>query len=118
MPSAYLYALAALETPRAIDNKSKAVVFNAQMYMGEGQQPLIANLQYFNSTGLTFDDVGVYFIHAMVQTIFHCYPPEFTSMHALGRKSTPRPPHLLQGLSCGSLPGFQGYCLGEYYMSL
>lgn len=66
MPSASLYALAVLETPRAIDNKSKSIVFDAQMYMGEEQPALVANLQYFNSSGLIFEEVGTYFIHATV----------------------------------------------------
>ena len=67
MPAASLYALAALETPRTIDNRSKITVFDAQMFMGEGQHSLVANFRYFNSGGLIFDDVGVYFIHAMVR---------------------------------------------------
>ena len=65
MPSASLYGLAALETPRII-GKTKTVVFDAQMYMGPDQPPLTANLQYFNEQSLNFGDVGVYFIHATV----------------------------------------------------
>lgn len=65
MPSASLYSIAALETPRII-GKTKTVVFDAQMYMGPDQPPLTANLHYFNDQGLTFGDVGIYYIHATV----------------------------------------------------
>jgi hypothetical protein len=82
MPSAFLYALAVLETPRTIDNKSKITVFDAQMYMGEDQQPLIANLRYFNKSGLIFDDVGAYFLHATVRPISFYFSP-ISMMHAM-----------------------------------
>ena len=68
MPSASLYGLAALETPRII-GKTKTVVFDAQMYMGPEQPPLTANFRYFNDQSLTFGDVGVYYIHAMVRLL-------------------------------------------------
>lgn len=56
-----------LESPRQVEGQPKSVVFDAQIYQGLGQQPLVAHLHYFNKYNMSFlDDVGVYFLHAMV----------------------------------------------------
>ncbi|KZP24545.1 hypothetical protein FIBSPDRAFT_856731 [Athelia psychrophila] len=64
MSSASITAIAVLESPRLV-GKSKAVVFDAQIYQG-AQAPLVAALRYFNGTDMTFEDVGTFFLHANV----------------------------------------------------
>ncbi|KZP09645.1 hypothetical protein FIBSPDRAFT_963772 [Athelia psychrophila] len=67
LSSAAITAVAVLESPRQVEGQPKSVVFDAQIYQGLGQQPLVAHLHYFNKYNMSFlDDVGVYFLHAMV----------------------------------------------------
>ncbi|KAF7973540.1 hypothetical protein HWV62_14896 [Athelia sp. TMB] len=67
MSSASVTAVAVLESPRQVEGQPKTIIFDAQLYQGLEQQPLVAHLRYFNENDLSFtDDVGVYFLHAAV----------------------------------------------------
>lgn len=74
MSSAAITAIAVLESPRQVEQKPKTIVFDAQIYQGRDQQPLVAQLRYFNEHNMSFlDDVGVYFLHATVSFSLYEY---------------------------------------------
>jgi hypothetical protein len=64
--SASITVLAPLETPRSLPGSPKTIVFNAQVWLGPTQSPLICQFRYFNVDGLAFEDIGFYFLHANV----------------------------------------------------
>ncbi|PBK74004.1 hypothetical protein ARMSODRAFT_1059581 [Armillaria solidipes] len=70
--SASLSAIAVLENPRAIEN-SKTVLFDAHLYFQDthGPDPGLASLRYYNASELSFEQVGVYFVHVNIARMEH-----------------------------------------------
>ena|ERR1700722_18716248 len=64
--SASLTTLAPLESPRSLKGSPKTVIFDSQLWLGDGQPPLICQFRYFNSNDMTFEPLGFYFLHANV----------------------------------------------------
>ncbi|KAI6119139.1 hypothetical protein EDD16DRAFT_1582608, partial [Pisolithus croceorrhizus] len=65
--SATITALAAFENGRCADGN--ALIFDAQIYLGDGKPPLLAALCYFNKELRVFDDIGFFLIIARVAKI-------------------------------------------------
>ncbi|KAF8841617.1 hypothetical protein BDN67DRAFT_980161 [Paxillus ammoniavirescens] len=49
----------------------KTIVVDGQIYLGDGQTPLVAALHYFNTADIKFDDIGKFLIHTMVARYEH-----------------------------------------------
>ncbi|KAJ6480066.1 hypothetical protein DFH09DRAFT_1341557 [Mycena vulgaris] len=86
--SASIIGVAVLENPRVIP-KSKAVVFDAQIYLGSSEPALITSLRYFNTNNIEFTDIGCYMvvIHpARTSPTIEVYSQELTPLdyHAFG----------------------------------
>ncbi|KAI6164401.1 hypothetical protein EDD17DRAFT_1754935 [Pisolithus thermaeus] len=65
--SAMITTLAAFENGRRADGN--ALIFDAQIYLGDGKPPLLAALRYFNKELRVFDDIGFFLIIARVAKI-------------------------------------------------
>ncbi|KAI5982212.1 hypothetical protein EDD15DRAFT_2203121 [Pisolithus albus] len=65
--SATITALAAFENGRRADGN--ALIFDAQIYLGDGKPPLLAALRYFNKELRVLNDIGFFLIIARVAKI-------------------------------------------------
>ncbi|KAG1745348.1 uncharacterized protein EDB91DRAFT_1080282 [Suillus paluster] len=62
--SATIVAVAVLENGRFCEGQGRALIFDAQIYLGNYCPPLLAALKYFNADNQAFDPVGFYIVIA------------------------------------------------------
>ncbi|KAG2049164.1 hypothetical protein BDR06DRAFT_975488 [Suillus hirtellus] len=62
--SATIVAIAVLENGRFCEGQGRALIFDAQIYLGENCPALLAALKYFNADNQAFDPVGFYIVIA------------------------------------------------------
>jgi hypothetical protein len=65
--SASITAVLALESPRTLPSSPKTVIFDTQLWFGDGQPTLVSQLRYFNTSNMQLnDEVAIYVVHANV----------------------------------------------------
>ncbi|KAG1825741.1 uncharacterized protein BJ212DRAFT_1475124 [Suillus subaureus] len=62
--SATITAVAVFKNGRFCEGQGRALIFDAQMYLGDDQPPLLAALKCFNAENHVFDPVGFYIVIA------------------------------------------------------
>lgn len=67
--SATIVAIAVLENGRFCEGQGRALIFDAQIYLGDDCPALLAALKYFNADNQAFDPVGFYIVIARVSVI-------------------------------------------------
>lgn len=70
MPSAALTGFMPIKNPRPLDAKRvRTVVFDALIWLPDGQAPLAGSFRYYNSKDIVFADDSMFYVHAKVSTV-------------------------------------------------
>jgi hypothetical protein len=69
--SASITGVLALESPRSLPGSPKTIIFDTQLWLGDGQQALVCQLRYFNASDMSLNnELGIYIVHANVSPLF------------------------------------------------